>query len=253
MEPREYKTLFEFETFYWWYKGLHKVILDLLKQQGINGSARVLDAGCGTGLNMANLSATLSNRSTFGVDISANAVPYWRSRGLRQVCLGSVNHLPFRDGAFDAIVCVDVLESDAVVEKRAYEELWRVARANGLLIIVVPTYRWLLTKEHHRAVHASRRYDKNILLSLLQTRPIRLVRMSYMFTLLFPAIACYRLALRLFSNGGSDAPRSELRRLPSWVNETLYRVTSWERTLLRMSDLPFGSSLFAVVRKRIEG
>jgi SAM-dependent methyltransferase len=252
MESREYQTLFEFENFYWWYRGLHGVMLDVLKRHGVNGSSRVLDAGCGTGLNMANISTSLS-RSTFGLDVAPDAVPYWRRRGLEQVCLGSVNDLPFPDATFDAVICIDVLESDAVIEERAYGEIWRVVAKEGLMVIVVPSYPWLLTKEHHRAVHASRRYTRKSLLSLLETRPIRLVRVSHMFALLFPAIASYRLAMRLFSSGANDSPRSELRRLPSLVNEALYRVMSWERSLLRRTDLPFGSSLFAVARKTVRG
>jgi len=252
MEPQEYRTLFEFESCYWWYRRLHEVLLDLLRQQGVDRSSRVLDAGCGTGLNMANISSALS-QSTFGLDISPHAVPYWQCRGLKQVCLGSVNNLPFPDDAFDAVVCVDVLESDAVIEERAYSELWRVVCEGGLIVIVVPAYEWLLTKEHHRAVHATRRYTKKSLLSLLETRPIRLVRVSYMFALLFPAVATYRLALRLFSNGVTDSPRSELWRLPWFVNEALYRVMAWERSLLRVKNLPFGSSLLAVVRKTVRG
>jgi SAM-dependent methyltransferase len=252
MEPREYQTLFEFENFYWWYRGLHGIVLDVLKRHGVNGSSRVLDAGCGTGLNMANISASLS-RTTFGLDVAPDAAPYWRRRGLAQVCRGSVNDLPFSDDTFDAVVCIDVLESDAVIEQRAYGEIWRVVASDGLIVIVVPSYPWLFTKEHHRAVHASRRYTRKSLLSLLTTRSIRLVRISHLFALLFPAIASYRLAMRLFSNGANDSPRSELRRLPGFVNEALYRVMLWERSLLRRTDLPFGSSLIAVARKTVSG
>jgi len=89
------------------------------------------------------------------------------------------------------------------------------------------------------------------LLALLQSRPIHLSRISYLFTLLFPAIASYRLSLRLLVDGKSEQPRSELRPLPGFLNHTLYRIMLLERLLLRAMNLPFGSSLLAVVRKNI--
>jgi SAM-dependent methyltransferase len=200
-----------------------------------------------------NIAQNVSDHS-FGIDLSRHAVPFWKRRGLKRVCLASVNDLPFPDGTFDVVVCLDVLESDSVIEATAYRELWRVARDGGVIIIVVPAYRWLLTREHHRAVHASRRYTKQRLIALLRGQPVQLVRISYLFALLFPAIAGYRLARRLLGNGRSDLARSELWRLPRPVNAVLYGVMTLERVLLRSNvNLPFGSSLLAVVRKISRG
>jgi len=250
VEPYEYQTLFECESSYWWYQGLHAVLLDVLKQEGVTSTSRVLDAGCGTGQNLVNIAKCISEH-TFGVDLSSHVTPYWRRRGLKRVSLASVNHLPWPDCIFDVVVSTDVLECDEVEEKAAYGELWRVARHDGVIVVVVPAYDWLLTKEHQQAVHASRRYTKNSLLALLQNRPIHLGRITYLFTLLFPAIASYRLSRRLLADGKSEQPRSELRPLPGFLNHTLYRIMLLERLLLRAMNLPFGSSLLAVVRKNI--
>jgi len=249
VEPYEYQTLFECESSYWWYQGLHAVLLDVLKQEGVTSTSRVLDAGCGTGQNLSNISKSISE-DAFGVDLSSHVTPYWSRRGLKRVSLASVNRLPWPDGVFDAVVSTDVLECDEVEEKAAYDELWRVVRQDGVIVVVVPAYDWLLTKEHHQAVHASRRYTKNSLLALLQSHPIHLSRITYLFTLLFPAIASYRLGLRLLADGKSERPRSELRPLPGFLNHTLYRIMLLERLLLRAINLPFGSSLLAVVRKK---
>jgi len=215
----------------------------------VTSTSRVLDAGCGTGQNLSNISKSISEHA-FGVDLSSHVTPYWRRRGLKRVSLASVNRLPWPDGVFDAVVSTDVLECDEVEEKVAYDELWRVVRQNGVIVVVVPAYDWLLTKEHHQAVHASRRYTKNSLLALLQSHPIHLSRITYLFTLLFPAIASYRLGLRLLADGKAEQPRSELRPLPGFLNHTLYRIMLLERLLLRAMNLPFGSSLLAVVRKK---
>lgn len=248
MEAHEYQTLFEFEPSYWRYRALHSIVIDTLNSLRLERNARVLDAGCGTGYNLLNITRAISPRA-FGLDVSPEVVPFWRQRDLRRVCLASVNDLPFPDGTFDAVVSLDVLDQDAVIETAAYRELWRVVREDGLIVIVVPAYKWLLTKEHHRAVHASRRYTERCLLALLKTQSVELVRMSHLFALLLPVIAAYRLARRLFGNGRSNLPRSELRRLPPVVNDVFCGVMNLERLLLRKKDLPFGSSLLAVVRK----
>ncbi len=248
MEPYEYRTLFEFESSYWWYRGLHAILLDTLRWLGLGADALVLDAGCGTGQNLANIARDLTPWA-FGFDLSPHAAPFWAQRGLRRVCLASINDIPFPDDTFDAVISVDVLECDAVCQDRAYGELWRVVRTEGFIILVVPAYEWLLTEEHHRAVRASRRYSKQQVLSLLRKQPIDLSRVTHLFGLLLPAVASYRLAVRYLARGSNERPRSELRRLHPILNHLLLGIVSAERRILRRRDLPFGSSIMAVARK----
>lgn len=250
MEPCEYQTLFELEPSYWWFRGLRGVLLDTCRKLGLGPAAYILDAGCGTGLNVETLDFEVSCHS-YGFDISPAAAEYWSRRRLRRICLASVNAIPFRDESFDAVFGIDVLECDGVVEGQAYKELLRVVRDGGYLIVVVPAYWWLMSREHHRAVQASRRYTRGRLLELLQEAPGRMVRITYLFGTLIGPIAAYRLWQRLVDPGGSERPRSELRPLPHAVNELLARVVDWERRLLSFVDLPFGSSILAVVQKTV--
>lgn len=248
MEPHEYQTLYELEPTYWWYRGLRTILLGILRGGGLPPASRVLDAGCGTGYTLVRIEEEIT-RATFGIDASGHALPSWGLRGLKRVCLGSVNDLPFADETFDAVLCVDVLECDGVNEQRAFAELCRVTRVGGMILLVVPAYRWLLTRDHHLAVHASRRYTKKSLRVLIESRPSEVVRLSYLFMLLFPLVAGYRLLLRLAAKPKASLPRSEVRPLPWALNEALYRVMAVERGVFRLVNLPFGSSLVAVVRK----
>jgi SAM-dependent methyltransferase len=249
VESHEYQTLFEHEASYWWYRALHRVLLTALEREGMTHGSRILDAGCGTAQNLVNISQRITPLA-FGADLSPCVIPYWKQRGLRRVCLASVNQLPFRDGSFDAVLSIDVLECDEVSQEKAYAELWRTAKEGSLIILVVPAYNWLLTKEHHRAVHASRRYTKHRLLALLETQPVVIRRVTYLFALLFPLIAGYRLGLRLRERRGSTKPRSELQPLSPFVNAALHRAMVLEQQLLKLIDLPFGSSLVAIMRKK---
>jgi SAM-dependent methyltransferase len=248
MEPHEYQTLHEFEPTYWWYRGLRTILLDILRSGGVSPASRILDAGCGTGYTLVRIEEEIT-RASFGLDASVHVLPFWGMRGLKRVSLGSVNQLPFADETFDAVLCVDVLECDGVDEQCAFGELCRVTRVGGMIVLVVPAYRWLLTRDHHRAVHSSRRNTRKSLRALIESRPSEVVRLSYLFMLLFPLVVGYRLLLRLAAKPKAGLPRSELRPLPLALNEALYRVVAVERGFFRLVNLPFGSSLVAVVRK----
>ena len=86
---------------------------------------RVLEVGCGNeGI------ARYLRRTVVGLDrVFVGAV----SRHLRAVC-GSVLALPFPDGAFDDVVCVDTLEHLAQDDRlRAIRELVRIARKRVII------------------------------------------------------------------------------------------------------------------------
>lgn len=238
-----------FETTYWWYRGLHGAIGDVLRDNGVTSRSRILDAGCGTGGNLASLNQRF-NACTFGFDFSPHAAPFWAERGVRHGAIASINEIPYADDTFDAVTSIDVLESDAVDEAQAVGELWRVTKPGGVIVLVVPAYRWLLTEQHHRAVHASRRYTRSEAVALLRRHPVEILRATHVFALLFPPIAAYRLALKWFDHPAPDAPpRSELNELPAPVNELLAGVMRAERFGLQHVNAPFGSSILVAARK----
>lgn len=100
-------------------------------------SARILDAGCGTGYGTAELAGAAS---VTGIDIAAEAVEHARSRyGSERVRFvqGSCETLPFSDGAFDLLVAFEVIEhldgwQDMLSEAR------RVLRPGGVLLVSTP-------------------------------------------------------------------------------------------------------------------
>jgi hypothetical protein len=146
-------------------------------------------------------------------------------------------------------MCVDVLECEAVKEDTAYRELWRVLKPSGHLLLVVPAYDWLMSEEHHRAVRASRRYTRRRIRALLTNQPVELIRITHLFAALLPAVAFYRLILCRLRAASNSAPKSELQPMPPVVDSLLFNVVNLERLFLRAFDLPFGSSILAVVRK----
>lgn len=248
MEPHEYDTLFNFETFYWWYRGLHLILLDTLESLELPAGAMVLDAGCGTGQNLAHINERIT-QAAYGFDLSTLAATYWSKRGISRACVASINEIPFASSSFDAVVSVDVLECEEVAEERAYEEVFRVLKPGGYMILVVPAYDWLMSEEHHRAVRAVRRYSRKRLSELLSKQPVHILRMTHLFGSVLPAVACYRYAEQFFSGASDGRPRSELRPLNPVLNALLFQVINLERHVLRKLDIPFGSSIMATARK----
>ncbi len=248
LEPYEYKTLFKFETSYWWFRGLHSILRETLRDAGLRSGLSVLDAGCGTGQNLISLNEN-KHYEIFGFDISTHAASFWPQRGLDRVCVSSINQIPFREESFDAVVSVDVLECEAVDEMAAYSEMWRVLKPGGLIALVVPAYEWLLSEEHHKAVGATRRYSKQRLIGLMNTKPVELIRMTHLFASVFPLVVAYRVLQPYWKRSGSDAPRSDLKPLPNLINETLFNIAHIEKRILKHFDLPFGSSILALARK----
>lgn len=248
MEPHEYQTLREVESSHWWFRALRNVLLDTCGRLGLGRSSRILDAGCGTG-KVADVLRQAVSPNVIGMDCSLVAAQQWARGGLRVMCAASVNAMPFQDEAFDAVLGIDVLECDGVNERQAAQECWRVLRKGGYLILIVPAYNWLMSPEHHRAVQASRRYTPARLRRVVGQTPLRVVRISHLFQTLFLPIAGYRLWRRWQGWRDNGSPRSELHIGTGPANEWLFRAVDWERHLLPVMNLPFGSSILAVVQK----
>jgi SAM-dependent methyltransferase len=98
--------------------------------------ARVLDAGCGEGHVTAWLAEALPASKITGVDGRAEALTEFRRRnpGLR-VQTGDLASLPFPDGAFELVLCTEVLEH-LREPRKGLRELSRVC--TGHLFLTVP-------------------------------------------------------------------------------------------------------------------
>jgi SAM-dependent methyltransferase len=97
---------------------------------------RLLEIGCSTGY----LTAHFLGRgdSTFGLDINSRALTAARRRhpGVPHVC-SDVEHLPFADRSFDAIVMLEVIEHTRS-DVAAVAEIRRVLKVGGTLILSTP-------------------------------------------------------------------------------------------------------------------
>lgn len=251
MNPDEYEIMFRVEDRYWWYRGMRALCRTLLPEAfDAEPPLRLLDAGCGTGANLAHVRA-VRRVSGFacGVDLSPDAVRFSRRRGLRTLARGSVTDLPFEDGAFDLVTCHDVLYT-VPDDARAIGELARVLSPGGLLYVTVAAFE-SLRGEHDRAVHGLRRYRRRDLVAKLEAAGLSVERATYANACLVPAIWLHRRIRSLVARADGEAGAlSDFQFLPRSFETILYGLLRAEAAVAARVRLPFGVTLAVRARKR---
>ncbi|MCX5740141.1 MAG: class I SAM-dependent methyltransferase [Proteobacteria bacterium] len=243
MLEREYATLYRVEDEHWWYRQLRRVLhWHLTRFLPDWHDAAILDAGCGTGGNLAHLAG--SGRRV-GLDFSPDALAGARRRNLAQLVRGTVTSLPFAAGSFDAAISMSVIYHQWVADPAdALREMHRVLRPGGLLFLDVPAYQSLLSA-HDEAVMTARRFDAPGVRRLVEASGFEVLRITHWNTLLFPAIWAAR-RMKLMPAGQdfeTTAPTASGR------NALLDLAMRFEAALLKRMPLPFGVSIHCVARR----
>ncbi len=286
MQKSEYDRMDRLETSMWWYRGLHRLLVQAIGralsqrngqpadqptdratdraidqangpsgprgaevgvQMGPQAGAQVcrgLDAGCGTGGLLRALSQMPQGVAWFGVELDPQAAARARAKSGRAVAAGSVEALPHGAGTFDVVVCADVLSHALVDPQRALAELYRVLKPEGLLVLNLPAYPWLLSR-HDRAVHNARRFTAGQVRAALARQGFAVRASSYWNTLLFPLMLTRRLL------AARDNAKSDVVAYPRPLDAAFAAALGLERVWLRSGiGLPFGGSLLVVAQKK---
>jgi SAM-dependent methyltransferase len=244
VKPAEYRRMYEAEAAQWWYAG-QRAIATALLEPSLGGRPperpRVLDAGCGTGFNLLALSRL---GRAVGVDIAPEAIAFCQERGVRAV-RASLLALPFGCASFDAVTSFDVLYHAWVTDDRAaVVEMARVVRPGGVLLVRVPALR-ALWGAHDVEVQSRHRYTRRELEALLEAGGLRVERITYCNSLLFPVLLARRTLDRLLGREGSD-----VGFLPAPLEWAFRQALLAEAALVRRRvSFPIGASVVALARK----
>jgi SAM-dependent methyltransferase len=249
MDRAFYDRYFELEDRHWWFIGRRQILCQEVERNlralvpPTASTPELLDIGCGTGVMLGEL-ARFGHAQ--GTDMENAAVDYCHRRGLHNVTVAGAPPLPFAASTFDLITILDVLEHidddvGMVVEMR------RLLRPGGRAIATVPAFPALWGRQDEIS-HHKRRYVRSQLARCIELGGLRLERLTYFNTLLFPPIATLRLLRRLYPRGGP--PTSDFETTGNGrVNEMLAAVFSTEAQWLKRRNLPFGVSLLAVATR----
>jgi len=242
MEPGEYVLMDQAEGSMWWYRALHARLRDSLRET----RGRVLDAGCGTGGLLAVL-ADVPGIDLYGVEYDHAAASRAAAKSGASITCGSINALPFADGVFAAAVSADVLCHAAVDPSVALQELRRVLRPGGRLVLNMPAYDWLMSAHDHQ-VHNARRTTAGALARQLVQAGFHRVRTRYWNTLLLPLMIMQRKVLSRRRHDGKDGETvSDVAAFPPFVDATFHALTEFERCL--RLPMPAGGSVLAIAER----
>ena len=110
--------------------------VNLLSTRLKDKTAKIIDVGCGTGLVGEKLKA--KDFIYFdGLDISKDMLSIAKSRGYRNLFIGSLNNrLPVLDNAYDTAMCVGVF-THGHVSSEGFNELCRIVKPGGYICFTI--------------------------------------------------------------------------------------------------------------------
>jgi len=236
-----YERMFSYEEGNWWYKGRRELITDMIRRvhpASSKAALRILDVGCGTGLNSKSFERF---GHVSGLDMSEEALKFCKLRGRTDLIRGSADSLPVKDGTIDIVCALDVLEH-IEDDFSAMQELNRVLKPGGFLVLTVPAFMFLWSS-HDEVLHHKRRYTRKNLLQNLKISGFTINKSTYWNFFLFPAVASIRLIRKKKS---ATVVRDDIADLHNF----LIIILALENKLIRLGiSFPVGVSIFCICKK----
>jgi SAM-dependent methyltransferase len=237
------------ERDHFWFRGFRRFVEPLVAEAlrrtpaPARQRAAILDCGCGTGHNLAMLRRY---GSAYGIDLTWAGLQYAHDRGDRLIARATAASLPFATARFDLVTSFDVLYAlPDEVERRAIEEMFRVLKPGGRLIVNVAALD-SLRGNHSVLAGEIRRYSRPDLTRRLERAGFRVRRATYTNLSILPMVAAVRLKQRL---GGHEESQEEITVPAAPINSALSGLLAAEAALLRVVNMPLGSSLLALAEK----
>lgn len=244
MESGIYQAMYANEDRFWWHAGMGRIINSLLGKYLDKKENKILDVGCGTG----GMFKILSNYGrVWGVDKSNEALSYARCRRrAEQIIQAEADNLPFSDRFFDVITCFDVLYHQWIKDDAAVlQELYRVLKPGGILIIREAAYNWL-RGQHDALVWTKHRFVKKELEAKLSKAGFMVKKSSYVNFFLFPLALLKRLSEK-------NIPEKDLLKHIFSANKLtgiIFKMFLYgEALLIKYIKFPYGLSIVCVAKK----
>lgn len=248
INPAEIENIARCEESLWWFRGMRRILHRVLPRGGSpGGNATLLEIGCGTGKDSADLQKHFG-WETFSLDLDAGALKYCRRHGLTRLVQADMDSLPFAGASFDAVVSLDVIVHAARgAEAGPLSEMARVLKPDGLLILRCSALE-ILRSRHSEFVHERQRFTRGRLIAAVETAGFRVTRCTYLNALLLP-VALFKF--RVWEPLTDAPPASGVAPVAPWLNTLLEIPVRVEERLIRAGiNFPAGQTLLLLARKR---
>lgn len=245
MDKNYFLEYYQLERENWWFKARSHIIRSQVeKLSDGKRNLQILNIGPATG-------ATSEMLQEFGlvksIEYDEDCFRFVKENLDIDIDHGSILDLPYQNETFDLVCAFDVIEH-VEDDRRAMEEMTRVCKQNGNIMITVPAFMFLWS-QHDVINHHYRRYTLLQLKNLL--RKTEIVYLSYFNSLLFVPITFVRLIGRLikFKRDGSGSDFGLVNSRP--LNSFFHKLFKFENIWLRRGiSIFFGISLIAVTRNK---
>jgi SAM-dependent methyltransferase len=244
MDQDFFREYAEIEDTHWWFRGRRAIFSRVLAPVADGNRLRILDIGFGTGAMLTFLGRY---GAVIGMDMSAEAIRFARTRCDRPMLLGDVLRVPLRSGSVDLVTAFDILEH-VDDDADALGELARVCRPGGHALLTVPAFQFLWGNQDVVS-HHKRRYTRRQLRARVEAAGLRPLTLTYFNALLFPAVAAIRVARRLLPPPTGEVKSDFGMTKPGRVNDLLTRVLAMEAAAVGRFPLPMGVSVLCLAER----
>jgi 2-polyprenyl-3-methyl-5-hydroxy-6-metoxy-1,4-benzoquinol methylase len=244
MEKKFYAQYFHFEREHWWFLARQSIFTKYI-QKNIHrqGPLKCLNVGVATG-------STSQWLSKFGpvtsIEYDKDCIEFTKSKLDINIEWGDIRDLNIPDSTFDLVCAFDVIEH-VKEDSRALEEIIRVCKRGGSILISVPAH-MSLWSNHDVVNHHFRRYNKKSLLHLLNSHKGAHIKfISYLNSLLFLPIAIFRI----FRKQSLNAEKSDFEFNNKIIDTSLKYIFLFDMIfIINKIALRFGVSLFVHLQKK---
>jgi len=243
MQESVYHDLYKAEDTLWRSVSTRKMLFTFWKKYRFpSDNYKILELGPGCGATLKFFSMF---GQVFGLDTSKIALKYCNKRGIANVILiGEGNNLPIKNDLFDLCIAVDVIEH-IKNDSQIIKELHRVCAPDGLLLTVIPAFRFLWSERDLRLGH-NKRYIKSEIRLLAEKAGFRIQKLSYINLFYFPL-------LWLATKIKKGRVNTDVASANKFFNAILMKLLNIETAALRIVNIPFGcSTIMVAIKDRYE-
>lgn len=246
MEQEMYQSMFEIETYHWYFKAKYEIVVNLLKAYGLKKEEhpKIIDFGCGCGLMLKTLSFY---GDIEGIDFSEEALKFCKKNFNGRLYNYDLEKMNL-SSQYNYGIALDVLEH-VPDDSLAIRNIQNSLTENAICIFTVPAFRHLWSQHDENCMHM-RRYNKKELVECISKEGFEILYCSYYnFWLYFPVLLIRKM--ELFFNIKNEHSRIECNFKEGVVNTLLYKIfVSEQKRMLKRKIYPFGVSLICVAKKR---
>jgi SAM-dependent methyltransferase len=225
MDKGYFRDYYNYERNHWWFRARSEILRKYIERNiALATRLKILNVGVATGA-----STTMLQRfgEVTSLEYDQDCIDFIQDKVDFDIIQGSILQLPFQNNTFDLVCAFDVIEH-VEDDTKAVEELCRVAKATGNVLITVPAF-MSLWSQHDDINHHFRRYTRTSLLEIFKnTMGGRIQFASYFNFFLFPVIFLARRIGNL-KKKKNEALHSDFEKFnPGVLNSLLYSIMKSE-------------------------